>query len=212
MGRRVGRLPLGDSARFRSGSTQCYGEDGSFGCRSDSLYMRTAQAISGRERRPGCGDGSLVLRSSIRCRTRLRINALIEGDDGALLIAKNSGIRQLVDGRAEAYPLPGVGAVQALRLLRDRNGGLWIGTADAGLLHVHQGRTDVFTQPDGLSGDSVTSLFEDREGNIWVATIDGLDRFRDFAVPTISVKQGLSSPRRCVRPGGQGWQHLAWHG
>ena len=38
-----------------------------------------------------------------------------------------------------------------------------------------------------------TSLFEDREGNIWVATIDGLDRFRDFAVPTISVKQGLSN-------------------
>ena len=36
-------------------------------------------------------------------------------------------------------------------------------------------------------------LFEDREGNIWVATVDGLDRFRDFAVPTISVKQGLSN-------------------
>ena len=36
-------------------------------------------------------------------------------------------------------------------------------------------------------------LFEDREGNIWVATADGLDRFRDFAVPTISVKQGLSN-------------------
>ena len=64
---------------------------------------------------------------------------------------------------------------------------------DRGLLHVHQGRTDVFAQSDGLSGDFVQSLFEDREGNIWVATSDGLDRFRDFAVPTISVKQGLSN-------------------
>src|SRR4029077_3516311 len=35
--------------------------------------------------------------------------------------------------------------------------------------------------------------FEDREGNIWVATIEGLDRFREFAVPTISAQQGLSS-------------------
>jgi signal transduction histidine kinase len=52
---------------------------------------------------------------------------------------------------------------------------------------------DQFTQADGLSDDSVTSLFEDREGNIWVATDNGLDRFREFAVPTISVQQGLSS-------------------
>src|SRR5205807_2643743 len=44
----------------------------------------------------------------------------------------------------------------------------------------------------GLSGDLITRLFEDHEGNIWVATSDGLDRFREFAVPTISVKQGLS--------------------
>jgi len=39
----------------------------------------------------------------------------------------------------------------------------------------------------------VENLFEDREGNIWVATLNGLDRFRDFGVSTISVKQGLSN-------------------
>src|SRR5271169_6226242 len=48
-------------------------------------------------------------------------------------------------------------------------------------------------QSDGLSGGFISRLFEDREGNIWVATPDGLDRFRDVAVPTISVKQGLSN-------------------
>jgi ligand-binding sensor domain-containing protein len=32
----------------------------------------------------------------------------------------------------------------------------------------------------------VGNLFEDRESNIWVATGDGLDRFGEFAVPTIS--------------------------
>jgi len=51
----------------------------------------------------------------------------------------------------------------------------------------------LFARSDGLSGDFVECLFEDREGNIWVANDDGLDRFRDFAVPTISVKQGLSN-------------------
>jgi signal transduction histidine kinase len=37
------------------------------------------------------------------------------------------------------------------------------------------------------------ALFQDREGSVWAATSNGLDRFRDFAVTTLSVKQGLSS-------------------
>jgi signal transduction histidine kinase/sugar lactone lactonase YvrE len=51
----------------------------------------------------------------------------------------------------------------------------------------------VYTQANGLSGDYITRLFEDREGNIWVATKNGLDRFRDLAVRTISTNQGLPS-------------------
>src|SRR4030095_285947 len=31
-------------------------------------------------------------------------------------------------------------------------------------------------------------------GNIWVATLNGLDRFRAYAVTPFSVSQGLSSP------------------
>lgn len=64
---------------------------------------------------------------------------------------------------------------------------------DAGLLRIHNGKTDVFTPSHGLSGGSVTAFVEDVEGNVWVATVDGLDRFREFAIPTISVQQGLSS-------------------
>ncbi len=106
----------------------------------------------------------------------------------------SGGIRQLVDGKAEPFPLPGTSRqFNAIPMLRDHNGGLWIGTNGQGLFHMHQGRADLFAQSDGLSGDTVRALFEDREGNIWVATLDGLDRFRDFAIPTISVQQGLSN-------------------
>jgi signal transduction histidine kinase/streptogramin lyase len=119
------------------------------------------------------------------------ISGLIETDKGALLIAMRGGIRRFVDGKSEAYPLSA--GEQPSRLLRDRNGGLWIGTMDRGLLHVHQGRTDLFAKSDGLSGNDIYGLFEDREGNVWVATSDGLERFRDVSVPTISVKQGLSN-------------------
>jgi ligand-binding sensor domain-containing protein len=121
------------------------------------------------------------------------IQGLAEDADGALMIGMREGIRRFSDGKPEAYPLPG--SPQHFRtdkLLRDRDGGLWIGTQHRGLVHVHQGRTDMFSPSDGLSSEDVWSLFEDREGSIWVAAVNGLDRFRDFAVATFSVRQGLS--------------------
>jgi ligand-binding sensor domain-containing protein len=46
----------------------------------------------------------------------------------------------------------------------------WIGTPQRGLIHVHQGRTDVLTETDGLPGNIIAGIFQDREGNIWVST------------------------------------------
>ena len=183
--------PTGGLCAIRDGNVQCYGGDGSFGQYVDALCEDRAGnlwvgSLTGLWRwKPG--PPKLYPMPE-------RVQALMEGDNGALVIAMNSGIRQLVDGKLEAYPLPGAGRrFSANEILKDRDGGLWIGTTDHGLVHVHQGRADVFERSDGLSGDFTKKLFEDREGNVWAATLDGLDRFRDLAVPTISVKQGLSN-------------------
>jgi streptogramin lyase len=124
------------------------------------------------------------------------IHCFAETDDGALLIAgaPAAPIWRFIDGRFEAYPLLGISQPIAVNSrLRDRDGGLWIATADRGLVHVHQGKVDTFTQSDGLAGDVLTNLFEDREGNIWVVGPNGLDRFHAFAVPSVSSRQGLSN-------------------
>jgi len=118
---------------------------------------------------------------------------LVEGENGALLVSTRSGVKQFVAGKMKSYPLPGsIRSFVADEMLRDRDGGLWIGTVGRGLVHVHQGRVDTLSQSDGLSGDIAEWLFQDREGNIWAATWEGLDRFRDSAVATFSKKQGLS--------------------
>jgi ligand-binding sensor domain-containing protein len=80
------------------------------------------------------------------------------------------------------------------RLLHDRDGGLWVATLNRGLARVHGGRADLLDEGSGLSGNSVRDLFEDREGNIWVATLSGLDRFREFSIPTWTEKEGLFNP------------------
>src|SRR5579862_1325720 len=172
----------------------CDGEDGSlgplvFGFHEDRNGSLWAGVVDGMWRwkpgthnfygMPGNPDG---------------IRGFAEGDDRALLIVTRAGISQLLDGKLEPYAIPGIKQhFRPMNMLRDRDGGLWIGTFGQGLMHIHQGKTDVFTQADGLSGNDVVALFEDRENNIWVATLNGLDRFRAFAVNTLTVKQGLSS-------------------
>ncbi len=127
--------------------------------------------------------------------------ALAEGDHGTGLIAVTGGILRRVLGKnTEEYAIPGVRQPFARHILRDRRGGLWIGTWQQGLLYVYDGKTTRFAHGDGLSSDSVTALFEDREGNIWVGTTDGIDRFREPTVSTISKNQGLS---------GRAWSVLA---
>ena len=71
-----------------------------------------------------------------------------------------------------------VGAV-----LEDRQGTLWVGTAQGGLnrLDPETGRFHRYQykgrNPAGISSDTVTVLFEDRRGTLWVGTDKGLNRF-----------------------------------
>jgi signal transduction histidine kinase/ligand-binding sensor domain-containing protein len=185
---------------LRSGRAQCYGEDGAFGRAVWALYEDSSGTLWA-----GAQSGLWRMNPgpARRYPTRTEIIGLGKTDDGRLLIALHSaGLMQLAGDNLESYPIRSVinsnrlladRDIDSNRVLSDRDGGLWIGTVGRGLIHVHQGRTDVFSRTDSLSGDVVLSVFEDREGNVWVATTGGLDRFRNLPVTTISVKQGLSS-------------------
>ena len=63
-----GSLEEGRLCAIRKGGVQCYGEDGRFGGAVLGLYEEV-EAISGREHKRGCGDGSLALRGFIHRRT-----------------------------------------------------------------------------------------------------------------------------------------------
>ena len=122
------------------------------------------------------------------------LDGVVEDDSGKLLVGLEGGIRRFFNGKIETYSLPSwVRPFSTRTMVNDREGGVWIAAYHAGLVHIHHGRVDTFTQSDGLSSDEVVAIFEDRENNLWVSTNDGLDRFRDTAVATLSLKQGLSN-------------------
>src|SRR6267378_1823007 len=187
--------PTGRLCTIQRGSVECSGGDGDlghgvFGLYEDSKGNLWAGVNEGLWRwKPG-PPKLYPLPGEVN-----GIQGLAEDVDGTLLVSMRGRVVRVANGKTEtAYSYPGpVKQLEAGRLLRDHSGGLWIGTSIRGLVHIHDGRTDVFGGRDGLSGDFITGLFEDREGNIWVATLGGLDRFRDFGVPTFSVRRGLSN-------------------
>jgi len=177
---------------IRDGSTKCYGDDGSFGTIVASLYEDSdgslwVGAATGLWRwRPGPPTRYLATPIS-------RGGKMAQGDHGLGVIVALGTVRQIIGRTLTDYPLHRVPLpLTAATVLRDRNGGLWIGTTAHGLVHSYGGKTSIFTHKDGLSSDQVYGVFEGHEGSIWVATSEGLDQFRDLPVTSLSVKQGLS--------------------
>ena len=191
-----GAVPAGKLCAIRNSSVQCFGDDGSLGRAVFNLYEDSKGNLWA-----GVKEGLWRWKPGPPKFYPLTgepdgIQCFGEDNDGTLLVGWNGAIHRFVDGKNEVYPIPGrLGQIRPRRILRDRDGSLWIGTFNEGVVHVHQGKTDVFGFSQGLSGEGANELFEDREGSVWVASGNGLDRFRDFAISTFSVNQGLSSPR-----------------
>jgi len=185
--------PTGTLCAIRGESTTCYGDDGSFGTVVASLYEDSDSSLwvgaaTGLWRwRPGPSTRYLAVPIS-------RGGKMTKGDHGSGLVVAVGSVRQIIGRTVSDYPLHGVPLpLTAGSVLRDGNGGLWIGTTAHGIVYSYEGKTSAFTHNDGLSSDQVYALFEGREGSIWVATAEGLDQFRELPVTSLPVKQGLSS-------------------
>lgn len=193
-------VPPARLCAVRGGHVQCWGDDGRFGKRVAAIYQDTSGSIW------AYGDNSLwrVNRGELLrvAQQDINVSAISQAENGHAVIASYGGALWEFGETLRTYRIHGRGRidqflsaheVNANKLLRDRDGGLWIGTVDHGLIHLHHGRTDVFTKSNGLSGDVILSLFEDREGNIWVSTFGGIDRFTEPPVTNLTTAQGLPS-------------------
>ena len=185
-------VPTGKLYALRSGTIQCSGQDAEFGRDVISLYAAGGSLWAAAE------TGLWRLIPGPRQQFsgfHFEATQTLEGAaDGRLLVTSDGRIRQIVNGKVEEYAVRTADRLlRPYNLFRDRDGGLWVGSADLGLALVQGDKTSLFAGSDGLSGDRINNFFEDREGNIWVATNGGLDRFRELPVSTVSIRQGLST-------------------
>ena len=134
------------------------------------------------------GSPELVVRNTVRS------PVFSEDSSGSLLYSQAGRIRKLADDGTSTDFLGELqkDTLNIRAMLRDREGGLWIGTNGQGIIHLHEEHIDHFSSLDGLSSDIVESIFQDREGNVWVTSPESIDKFSKPAVPKLTRKQGLS--------------------
>ena len=137
---------------------------------------------------------------------------IVQSLDGTYFISDSRGVRPIA--RLDEYdrmstlwgaaPTP----VEGNRgLLVDRDGGLWFGRSTPGIGRIARPdrpglEVEAFTKREGLTGDSITALFEDRDGSVWVSTQAGIDRFRATRFISPSPVAGDANPALMAEPGG----------
>ena len=122
------------------------------------------------------------------------ISAMLPDSSGGMYVGTLDGLYRMAQGSSVLQPVArSVFHDEVTSLLRDREGNLWIGTTASGLVRISDGKTTSFKSVDGLSDSKVLSLYEDREGSLWVGTANGLDRFRDTKLTTLTTRENLPS-------------------
>jgi ligand-binding sensor domain-containing protein len=119
-----------------------------------------------------------------------KVNSLLAGPDGDLLIGTDNGIARW-NGSRMAPESESLRNIQVLALERDRDGNIWAGTDSRGLIRINALGSSQPEKTGEESPDAVTALFEDREANLWTGSAAGVERLRDSAFVTYSMPEGL---------------------
>jgi len=103
------------------------------------------------------------------------VNDLREDADGGWWLAADNGLFRLEGNRIESVARPdGSTFVQVEGLYADREGNLWIGSRQAGLLRLRTAAVRMLTTRDGLPHDFVTAVIGDGRAGQWIATRSGV--------------------------------------
>ena len=145
------------------------------------------------------------------------IGCVIGMPDGSVLVCvvhsgAFGGLQRLSMGHWESVKVPGFDGskVDALTAFRDKHAGIWLGTANHGIYHIHGNEFENFGIQEGLSGDYVLGLYQDRENGIWAVTSGGVDYFHPRKITTFSKREGL--PGEIIDAVTAGQDNVVWLG
>jgi signal transduction histidine kinase/ligand-binding sensor domain-containing protein/DNA-binding response OmpR family regulator len=132
---------------------------------------------------------------------------LVEGEDGKIFVASDSGliIVDPVTSSLSRLHLPdhlgrSLDSIFINCLAKDLDSNLWIGTGTAGVFRIDWKSNTVHNYrhkpSDSLSirSDDIRDIVADRNGNIWIATQEGIDLFSPTTGRTLPYLTSDASP------------------
>jgi PAS domain S-box-containing protein len=125
-------------------------------------------------------DGQYVPIREAAALARLIIWGIHRTHSGRLLLATNGGIFERMPDRSfrEVDP-PGLPPSTPMRgLLEDADGGMWLATDTRGLVYWKGDKTHVYSVPQGMIDDGISSVVDDGLGSLWVTSTRGLGCIR----------------------------------
>jgi signal transduction histidine kinase/ligand-binding sensor domain-containing protein len=136
---------------------------------------------SGRIRRYDTGDGLPTL----------FVRALWCDRNGTMWVGTNRGVARFDHTRFSTAQSED-GEDQVRCVIGDREGNLWVGEQNTGLMRFRDDLFTVLGRSEGLPSDQPNAVFQDREGRIWVAFHDaGVMLFEGDGTRIFTTRDGL---------------------
>ena len=110
------------------------------------------------------------------------VNAVLQTHDGYIWLATNGGLARYDGISFKTFDVgntPGMTSNRILSLCEDREGSLWIGTENQGLMRFKDGAFTSYPEVEEVKNRAVAGIIEAREGGLWMATATALVRFKD---------------------------------
>jgi signal transduction histidine kinase/ligand-binding sensor domain-containing protein/CheY-like chemotaxis protein len=119
------------------------------------------------------------------------VTSILRTRHGEILISGEKGLYQVVAGRAVPHQIGGVS--NAITLLEDSRGGMWISKSGGGLEALDGSRPGSAPGRFLTDQSEVLALLEDKQGNVWAGTRSGeLHRYRPYLFESFGSKEGLA--------------------
>jgi signal transduction histidine kinase/ligand-binding sensor domain-containing protein/DNA-binding response OmpR family regulator len=120
------------------------------------------------------------------------VKALIEDRQGRIWVGTNEGLDVIAGGKITSMQsLLGTSGPTSIHLIdEDRAGNLWVATQTQGLFMIGAHGTVHLGMADGLPSDWVVAIHEDDRGTVWLGTTDGLARWRDGKLISLTRSGG----------------------
>jgi signal transduction histidine kinase/ligand-binding sensor domain-containing protein len=132
-------------------------------------------------------QGGLFTRPGVPSGTG-EVSALLAARDGSVWVGiYGRRMVRLVKGQPAAFP-DDVIFQAPFAMAEDGQGGVWLGTREAGLVRWQDGR---FEKVD-VTSDAIEALCFDRAGALWIGTPHGLLRLKDGKVDRYTREHGLT--------------------